>query len=72
MSEFYHGLTVSIGNGITHWSKAKKTKEDLLKHLKRYVRRNCHLIIYKEKTRNRSGYSISKGLIFDEHISNFK
>ena len=63
--KYYHGLTIGVETGKTNWSQKPYTnKKDLIKHLKKYVHRNCHLIIYQAKS--------FQGLIFDEHISNFK
>ena len=61
----YHGLTICPYKGTTYWNQGQPTKKTLLKHLHRYVKRKCHLIIYKQPNCK------CKKTIFVEHIANF-
>jgi hypothetical protein len=71
----YHGLTICPYKGTTYWNQGQPTKKTLLKHLHRYVKRKCHLIIYKQPNCSCLTYSIHnckcKKTIFVEHIANF-
>lgn len=59
----YCACTVSVRDGKTYWNEPKSTLGQLIGHLNKYVKRNCHVIIYT--------VTGDKDLKFHSHISNF-
>ena len=58
----YHALTIGVESGKTYWNKSATNYQQLIEHLKRYLKRDCHVVIYRE---------IDGGIEFVKHISNF-
>ena len=59
----YCACTVSVRDGKTYWNEPKDSFNSLINHLSRYVKRNCHVIVYTLKG--------NEDLMFFKHISNF-
>ncbi len=59
----YCACTVSVRDGKTYWNEPKDSYAELSHHLKRYVKRDCHVIVYTLKG--------DEDLMFFKHISNF-
>ena len=57
----YHALTIGIESGKTYWNKSATNYQQLIEHLKRYLKRNCHVVIYRDN---------NNCLEFVKHISN--
>ncbi len=60
----YCACTIDIHNGKTYWNVPKDNYYDMITHLRRYVHRDCHVIVYTLEG--------AKPMKFHEHISNFK
>lgn len=58
----YHALTIGIKSGKTYWNKSAANYQQLIKHLRRYLKRDCHVVIYRDN---------NNCLEFVKHIANF-
>tara|TARA_R110002110_G_scaffold186982_1_gene394347 strand:- start:992 stop:1216 length:225 start_codon:yes stop_codon:yes gene_type:complete len=58
----YHALTIGVASGKTYWNKSSENYQELIKHLRRYLKRDCHVVIYRDTT---------GGIEFVKHISHF-
>ena len=59
----YCACTVSVRDGKTYWNEPKDSYNSLINHLSRYVKRNCHVIVYTLKG--------DEDMVFLQHISNY-
>tara|TARA_R100000700_G_C3127065_1_gene113763 strand:+ start:423 stop:647 length:225 start_codon:yes stop_codon:yes gene_type:complete len=59
----YCACTVSVRDGKTYWNEPKNSYAELSHHLKRYVKRDCHVIVYTLKG--------DEDMVFLQHISNY-